>query len=301
MRSACSTSATSAVSTPGRTGLERTFAEMSPVVYETMNGPSEFTVTGRFRDWDIFDRLGEIGVPTLVMSGRYDELRPDQAEDIHEGIVGLRDCDIREQLPHAFPRGAGAVHAHGERLSRAGGIRTGGMTGSGRDELEGLADVTACWQSSPSVSFRATTADDYLVIERFARMASSNPAHYSERWGRMGDFGIIAESDGQPVGAAWARLFAWSDLRDPLGSPQFPEVAVAVDSPFRGRGVGTALLRELLVAGGRLGYVALDLLVERSNFAAIAVYNKLGFKRVGGDARLWMRAAIGQGGTFQPA
>ncbi len=73
---------------PWPASLERTFAEMSPVVYETMNGPSEFTVTGRFRDWDIFDRLGEIGVPTLVMSGRYDELRPDQAEDIHKGIAG---------------------------------------------------------------------------------------------------------------------------------------------------------------------------------------------------------------------
>ncbi|MGD0441878.1 MAG: alpha/beta fold hydrolase, partial [Acidimicrobiales bacterium] len=55
---------------PWPPGLERTFAEMSQVVYETMNGPSEFTVTGRFRDWDIFDRLGEIRVPTLVMSGR---------------------------------------------------------------------------------------------------------------------------------------------------------------------------------------------------------------------------------------
>ena len=37
---------------------------------------------------DVFDRLGEIGVPTLVMSGRHDELRPDQAEDIHKGIAG---------------------------------------------------------------------------------------------------------------------------------------------------------------------------------------------------------------------
>jgi proline iminopeptidase len=73
---------------PWPAGLERTFAEMSPVVYETMNGPSEFTVTGRFRDWDIFDRLGEIGVPALVMSGRFDELRPDHAEDIHKGIAG---------------------------------------------------------------------------------------------------------------------------------------------------------------------------------------------------------------------
>jgi ribosomal protein S18 acetylase RimI-like enzyme len=149
------------------------------------------------------------------------------------------------------------------------------------------------------VSFRPTTADDFLVIERFARLASSNPGHYSERWGRMGDFGVIAESSGQPVGAAWARLFAWSDIRDPLGSPQFPELAIAVDSAFRGCGVGTTLLRELLVAAGRLGYAAVDLLVERSNFAAIAVYTKLGFKRVGGDARLWMRAAVGAGGSFQ--
>ena len=39
---------------------------MSPVVYETMNGPSESTVTGRSRDWDVFDRLGEIQVPTLI-------------------------------------------------------------------------------------------------------------------------------------------------------------------------------------------------------------------------------------------
>lgn len=36
---------------PWPDGLERTFVEMSVVVSETMNGPSEFTVTGRFRDW----------------------------------------------------------------------------------------------------------------------------------------------------------------------------------------------------------------------------------------------------------
>ena len=61
---------------------------MSPVVYETMNGPSEFTVTGRFRDWDVFSRLGEITVPALVMGGRYDEIRADHLSDIHKGIPG---------------------------------------------------------------------------------------------------------------------------------------------------------------------------------------------------------------------
>lgn len=60
---------------------------MSAVVYETMNGPSEFTVTGRFRDWDVFDRLPEIRMPTLVMGGRHDEIRVDHLADTHQGIA----------------------------------------------------------------------------------------------------------------------------------------------------------------------------------------------------------------------
>jgi len=73
---------------PWPAGLERSLAEESRVVYETMNGPTEFTVTGNFRDWDIFDRLGEIKVPALVMGGRYDEIRADHLTDIHELIAG---------------------------------------------------------------------------------------------------------------------------------------------------------------------------------------------------------------------
>jgi proline-specific peptidase len=84
---------------PWPVAVERTFAEMSPVVYETMNGPSEFTVTGRFRDWDIFDRLGEIGVPTLVMGGRHDEIRADHLTDIHHGIAGS-ELVIFEESSH---------------------------------------------------------------------------------------------------------------------------------------------------------------------------------------------------------
>ena len=53
-----------------------------------MNGPSEFTVTGNFKDWDITDRLGEIRVPTLIMSGEYDEARPPHMRDMHERIPG---------------------------------------------------------------------------------------------------------------------------------------------------------------------------------------------------------------------
>jgi L-proline amide hydrolase len=55
-------------------------------VYFTMNGPSEFHVTGVLKDWDVTDRLSEIHVPTLITSGRYDESTPVINEVLHNGI-----------------------------------------------------------------------------------------------------------------------------------------------------------------------------------------------------------------------
>jgi L-proline amide hydrolase len=59
-----------------------------PEVYTTMNGPSEFHVIGTLKSWDITDRLHEIKVPTLLLSGRYDEATPIIVETIHRGITG---------------------------------------------------------------------------------------------------------------------------------------------------------------------------------------------------------------------
>jgi L-proline amide hydrolase len=70
--------------------VNRTFAKMAefPEVYHTMNGPSEFFVTGTLKTWDITDRLGDIRVPTLVIGGRYDEATPAITETVHRGIPG---------------------------------------------------------------------------------------------------------------------------------------------------------------------------------------------------------------------
>jgi proline-specific peptidase len=57
-------------------------------VYNTMNGPNEFTHIGNLKDWDRTERLGEIRVPTLVLVGRFDELTPACAETLHQGIAG---------------------------------------------------------------------------------------------------------------------------------------------------------------------------------------------------------------------
>ena len=60
--------------------------DRDPTVYHTMNGPSEFHVIGSIRDWQAKDRLGEIEVPTLLTSGRYDEATPALQETLRDGI-----------------------------------------------------------------------------------------------------------------------------------------------------------------------------------------------------------------------
>jgi len=74
-------------------------------------------------------------------------------------------------------------------------------------------------------------------------------------------------------------------------------MAVAVDPSFRGRGLGTLLLRELMTTAKRLGYPALDLSVNTANHAAMPVYTKLGFKKISGETRLWMGATVEKGGA----
>jgi proline-specific peptidase len=68
--------------------VRRAFDELSREVYETMNGPSEFHVTGTLREWSVVQRLGEIDVPALVVSGEHDEATPPISRTVHEGIRG---------------------------------------------------------------------------------------------------------------------------------------------------------------------------------------------------------------------
>ncbi len=42
--------------------------------YAIMNGPNEITVTGNLKSWDRRDVLSKIDVPTLLLTGQYDEV-----------------------------------------------------------------------------------------------------------------------------------------------------------------------------------------------------------------------------------
>jgi proline-specific peptidase len=84
--------------------VNRTFEKLAqdPEVYHTMNGPSEFHVTGTLKSWDIVHRLGEIRVPTLVIGGRYDEATPAITETVRRGIPGSERVifEHSSHMPH---------------------------------------------------------------------------------------------------------------------------------------------------------------------------------------------------------
>jgi L-proline amide hydrolase len=80
--------------------------ERDPTVYHTMNGPSEFHVIGSIRDWQSRDRLGGIGVPTLLVSGRHDEATPALQQTLLDGIGGSEWVCFEESshMPHVEER-----------------------------------------------------------------------------------------------------------------------------------------------------------------------------------------------------
>ncbi|MGP3982081.1 proline iminopeptidase-family hydrolase [Streptomyces sp. KR80] len=65
----------------------RSFASMNDEVYAVMQG-QEWNVTGNLKDWAVTSRLGEIDLPVLVTSGRYDEMTPALVQQLVDGIRG---------------------------------------------------------------------------------------------------------------------------------------------------------------------------------------------------------------------
>jgi ribosomal protein S18 acetylase RimI-like enzyme/predicted O-methyltransferase YrrM len=104
-------------------------------------------------------------------------------------------------------------------------------------------------------------------------------SHYYRGFGtRPGDVGRVAVSDaGERVGATWVRQLTSEDPGYGFVDDETPELTIAVTVPYRGAGVGSALLADLLAEVPRC-----SLSVDPRN-AARALYARFGFEEVGGD------------------
>jgi GNAT superfamily N-acetyltransferase len=89
------------------------------------------------------------------------------------------------------------------------------------------------------------------------------------------DFGLAIEEAGQLIGAAWLRC--WPSDKRGFGfiDEKTPELSMALLPEYRGRGLGTRLLRQLLSAAEAC-YDAVSLSVSESN-PARQLYERVGF------------------------
>jgi GNAT superfamily N-acetyltransferase len=98
-------------------------------------------------------------------------------------------------------------------------------------------------------------------------LATPESARYVTGWPKPDDQGVIAEADGQPIGAAWLRFFGDEDPGYGFVSADVPELSIAVISLGRGHGVGRAMLRELADRARSSGIRHISLSVGRDNYA----------------------------------
>ena len=90
------------------------------------------------------------------------------------------------------------------------------------------------------------------------------------------DIALVADVNGEIVGAVWIRIMNdYGHIDD-----NTPSLAISVDKAYRNKGIGTALVKEMLSILKRRRYEQVSLSVQKANFAA-EMYRKLGFQVIG--------------------
>jgi GNAT superfamily N-acetyltransferase len=144
--------------------------------------------------------------------------------------------------------------------------------------LRRMLDAAAFWRPMPTSPLPRLRQ---LVLRPILRMLVRNYLGlYHRDWGRPGDVGVIGEIDGRPVGAAWYRLFTEASHGDGYIDERTPELAIAVENGYRGRGVGRALLLRIEEQARADGLERIGLSVDADN-PARKLYESVAYRELG--------------------
>lgn len=107
-------------------------------------------------------------------------------------------------------------------------------------------------------------------------IASPELQIYVERFGALkDDFALVAEIEGKIVGVVWVRIMNdYGHIDD-----ETPSLAISLYQKYRGQGIGTAMMKEMLALLKSHGYSRVSLSVQKANYAA-KLYLKVGFEIV---------------------
>ncbi|MBR3226557.1 MAG: GNAT family N-acetyltransferase [Atopobiaceae bacterium] len=113
-------------------------------------------------------------------------------------------------------------------------------------------------------------------------------AAYQGFGGLLDDRAVVAEVSGEVVGACWVRT------TDEYGhiDDKTPSFSISLYKPYRGQGIGTAMMRAMLAKLREAGYARASLSVQKKN-PALRLYERMGFRIVGdgADETEWLMVA----------
>ncbi len=92
---------------------------------------------------------------------------------------------------------------------------------------------------------------------------------------KNGDISFVAEANGTIVGAVWVRIM------DDYGhiDDETPSFAISLLKEYRGNGIGTALMKRMLLELKSCKYKKTSLAVQKQNYA-VKMYKNVGFEIV---------------------
>lgn len=92
---------------------------------------------------------------------------------------------------------------------------------------------------------------------------------------QQGDICLVAEVEEKIVGAVWVRIMDdYGHVED--GVPSF---AISLYNEYRGHGIGTAMMKQMLTELKERGYQKASLAVQKANYA-VKMYKNVGFEIV---------------------
>ncbi|HEY5555663.1 GNAT family N-acetyltransferase [Acetobacterium sp.] len=100
---------------------------------------------------------------------------------------------------------------------------------------------------------------------------------YIDGFGKEGDHCLVAECDGKVVGAVWTRIMAGEVKGFGNIDAATPEFAISLYKEYRNIGIGTNLMRSMLLLLKEYGYKQASLAVQKDNYA-VTMYEKVGFE-----------------------
>lgn len=109
---------------------------------------------------------------------------------------------------------------------------------------------------------------------------------YVKDFGKLpDDHCLVAEANGKIVGAVWVRIM------DDYGhvDAQTPSFAISLYPDYRGMGIGTALMRKMLLHLQSHGYRKASLAVQKANYA-VKMYRNVGFVIIGENEEEYIMA-----------